>query len=797
MHCARVVALVCLLLAPAPVALAQTPPTRVGVLLDGPSTYNRTVLEALQREVAAFFGADRAVEFPPRLIREGNWTPAGVQAALDLLLADREVAVVIALGPMGSHELARRRTLPKPAIAGLVLDSRLQQLPIEGSASGVKNLTYVDVSYTAARPVQQFHQLIPFRRLAVLVHPGLLEAIPELRELGGSAARQLGVTLTFVPVRGSAADALRAIPEDADAAYLTAIDELPAAGVDSLLSGLAVRRVPTFSFAPRPEIERSVLASYSPKDDAIRRGRRIAGTLQRIRNGEDAGTLPVGLPSAARLTLNLQTARAIGYTPDWKTLTEADLLHEQPPGAGPTWSLSSVAREALRVNLDLLVAERQVASGKEDVRKARGALLPQIQASATGTAVREETAARSLGQQAERRGDGQLALSQVLVSDQTWATYANAGHAQEGRVAERRRTQLDVVLDAVTAYLNVLRAKAIAKVERANVRTTRSNLELAELRERTGASSMADVYRWQAELAQGRRTVIKADSRVQIAQVELNRILNRPLEEPFITEETTAADSALTISEPRIFGYFSNPESFRIFRDFTVQEGLAASPELRAIDARIAAQKRTRVATGRAFWLPTVSLQGAASDVFYRGGAGADPPSIGGLTIERPPDLSWSLQLKASIPIFTGFQRTAARSQATIELERLELERRAIDLVLSSRIRSALHQAGASWAGIEQAQAAALAARRNVELVTDGYSRGAVSIITLLDAQQAALEADEAAANAMYDFLADLMQVQRASGQFDFFASAEEREGYFHRLDDFYRAAGVSPARGQ
>jgi outer membrane protein TolC len=231
-----------------------------------------------------------------------------------------------------------------------------------------------------------------------------------------------------------------------------------------------------------------------------------------------------------------------------------------------------------------------------------------------------------------------------------------------------------------------------------------------------------------------------------------------------------------------------------VFRDFTVTEGRAASPELRALDAAIAGQRRARTAAGRAYWLPTVALQGAMSEVFSRGGAGSTPVDVGGVSIPLPPAYTWSLRLQATLPLFTGFQRGAARTQASLELARLTFERQAVDAAVAARVRATLHRAGASWAGIEQARLAAEAARRNLDLVTDAYSRGAVPIITLLDAQEAAVTADEAAANAVYDFLVDLMRVQRAVSEFDFFRTPEERQAYLRRLDEFYRAAGVTPA---
>ena len=66
-----------------------------------------------------------------------------------------------------------------------------------------------------------------------------------------------------------------------------------------------------------------------------------------------------------------------------------------------------------------------------------------------------------------------------------------------------------------------------------------------------------------------------------------------------------------------------------------------------------------------------------------------------------------------------------------------------------------------------------------------------MDIIKLLDSQDAALAANEAASNAVYDFLIDLMNVQRAIGKFDYFVYAEERIGWFQRLQSFFAKAGV------
>jgi outer membrane protein TolC len=101
--------------------------------------------------------------------------------------------------------------------------------------------------------------------------------------------------------------------------------------------------------------------------------------------------------------------------------------------------------------------------------------------------------------------------------------------------------------------------------------------------------------------------------------------------------------------------------------------------------------------------------------------------------------------------------------------------------------------ARASFAGIELSEQASAAAGKSLELVSDAYARGAVSILDLLDAQNAAVSAEQLYANAVYDFFVDLMEVQRAANRFDFFLSAADRNLWYERLEDYFDRAGARP----
>jgi outer membrane protein len=763
-----------------PALAAQARPARVALVLDRESPRFQPQVDAFQREVLGFFRPGEVTLLPAVA---GDGTAAGVARVLDRALHDSTVSVVVTLGAIASHLLARAGEPPKPAIAGIIIDASWQGIPQRDDASGVRRLAYVDQSYAVGSTLADFHRLVPFRKLAVLLDPHLLAAIPQLESNASALVRAAGADAAIVPARGGADQILAALPTGVDAVYLTPLPAMTDAELARLLAGLNARRLPTLSYLAAPDVGAGALASYEPPENWLRRARRVAVDLQRILAGEDAGTLPVRLVSAPRLTLNLATARQVGFSPGYSLLTDAELVGTDSLGPTDTLTLAETMRGAVEANLDLAAANLDVASGTQNVRLARSNLLPQIESQIGETFTREGSAAASLGQQPQRLVDGGITFSVPLYSEQAWAGYGSERHLQRGRQGERDQLRLDVVLDAAEAYLTVLQARTLADVRRSNLYRNRSNLEVARLREGVGSSSRADVYRWQGEVANSRRDLISAETQVRVAILELKRLLNRPLDRPLAQQPVTLGDPALLAQDSTVLSWFDDPTRFAVLSQFLVGEARRISPELARADAAIAAEQRQRTAAGRAFWMPTVSLQGGVSNVFQRGGAGSSAPVFpSGVALSTAPDLSWQFRIEASLPLFTGFGRTATRAQTSIELERLKIQRQSVQLSVDQRVRAALESAASTYAAIALTRDASEAANRNYELVSDAYTRGAANITTLIDAQSAAETSAESAANAVHDFLLDLMRVERAMGDFGTLRPPEQRQAFLERL---------------
>jgi outer membrane protein TolC len=757
-------------------------------VIDGPWARNAETLALFEREITDLARGEFDIALSPQKRIEADWTRAGVDAALDRALADPEVDIVIALGMLSSHQLCHRGPLPKPSIATVVTDAHLQNLPAVGGTSGVTNLAYLLIPSLYQRDLRALRELAPFDRLAILDTRYIIEALPDLYTRLPAMLEPHGIQATVVPVGTSAPDALARIPADAQAVLVWPPLELSEEGLDSLIAGINARGLPSLSCLGRREVERGMLATVTT-DILPLMARRLAVLIHRILRGEEAGTLPTAFPVGEWLVVNIETARLINRYPRWAALAEAEIIGEERTAGTQRFTLVGAVREALAANRSLAEQQRAVASGAEDVRRARSILLPQADVSALGLVIDEDRAAASLGSQPERSVTASGSVSQIVFSEPALANLSIEKSLQRSREGELDQVELDVAQSAAAAYVNVLSAATFERIQKENVRLTRDHLELARTRESVGISGETDVHRWESQIATNRKAAIEANAARNLAEMELSRVLHRPLEEPFVLEEATLDDPDFLGNLALELPYFEDKIAFRALRDFMAEEALRASPEIAQLAAAAAAARRRVTSARRAFWLPEVALQGQADRELSASGAGSEPPpaALG----PAPDETDWSVALSATYPLFQGGARLAEERQAREEAARLDEQRAAVAERVEQRVRATFHNAGASHAGIREANLALEAARKNLTLVSDTYSRGALSPIDLLDAQNAYIVADESASNAVHDFLLDIIDAQRAVGRFDFLMSPEERDAFLERLGAFMSARGI------
>jgi outer membrane protein TolC len=765
---------------PALGAPATTASARIALVIDGTGADSTLLPPLLRQEIARVLQADLEVTILPDDRFRGDETVAGVTAALDRALAAPGVDLVVCTGVLGSLVATGRRDLPVPVIAAVALDAEVQDLPLtDQGTSGVANLTYVLATRLLGQDVGALLDVAgPRDSLALLGSHALLAALPGVAA-GDTHALPRDTRGVVVDGGRTAAAALENLPDGRDGVMLLGLAGYPDAEIDALLDGLIARGLPTVAVVGESLVRRGALVGTTSAGFLQKVARRVALGARKILTGADAADLPVLVSREGMLFINLDTARALGVHPPFAVTVDAVLI-ESGRETGRRLDLWRVMDQAMAANQDLAAAAARLEADREELALARARLLPQIDLSATGALLDQDRAALS-GRPAERSLTAGVTASQVLFSDDAWAGYTVARRVFAQREAEYEQQRLDVALRAASAYFEVLRAKTREDLQQSNLRLSRENLERARVRVRLGEASRAEEFRWQAKIAREKADLIAAIAARNVAEMELNRVLSRPLEEPFVLAEPDLDSQLSLLLDDRLARHLADAWHLRRLREYGAHHAREVAPELQQLRAALAAQRRVLSNTRRSFFLPEVVLSGGVTRHLDEGGAGAGSAAAAGLD-----DTDWNAALSLSLPLFQGARRFAETRQAGRDLVSLRAQLAAAGERIEQRVRNAVHRTSASRAGIALSREAAAASRRNLDLVRDAYSQGAVDLITLLDAQNALLNAELAAADAVFGFLLDLMELERSVGRFTCFATPEDRSAWLDDLEAWF-----------
>ncbi len=707
--------------------------------------------------------------------------------------ADPKVDIVITSGALSSGLLARRDRFSKPAIAATILDNDLQKVPLtsEGS-SGVDNFTYLQTPFNISRDLQTLYRIHPFKKVGFLGSAQVANVLSfPLSDLLEQATRSLGVGFTIIPVQDNAETSLAQIPEDVDAIYLLPIfDELTIIEKRELFAGINERRLPSAAILGEREVEEGILMGYEAENNLQMIPRRIATNVLKILEGQNPANLSVKIPTYTEtLIINMATARQTDYYPDFDLMAEAIMIKFNEVKTDRRLSLQTVIAEALANNLNVQISQKDVRIAEQDVAIAGSNLLPQIDAITSLTLIDERSAENSFGAQGRLNWTVQGNLSQVILSEPALANIAIQKFLKEGQSQAFRQTQLDIIQEATTAYLNVLQSQTFVRIQRDNVLLTKENYDIAQAKEAVGYTGATDINRWQSELAQSNIELNNNQAQYRQAQFRLNQLLNRPINQKFNTEDVLISDQMLLVTDERILDLINNYGDLERFADFLVEEGMQQLPEIKQIQASLNAQERQRKSQLRTFYIPSLQLSGNVSYLIQRWNTFPPPslPGMGGESFGSFADQvpTWNVGLGLRYPIFSGDQRRRQLGRIDVTVAQLQDQQALIRQQLELRIRSALEIASASFSRVQLAEEAAQAARKNFDIVQDSYSQGLVNVTSLIDAQNASLQASLSAENAVYQFIIDFLEVERSVGSYYFLTEKEDRDQFFERLNTY------------
>ena len=339
----------------------------------------------------------------------------------------------------------------------------------------------------------------------------------------------------------------------------------------------------------------------------------------------------------------------------------------------------------------------------------------------------------------------------------------NSVRAAQTRVEAGRATlravEGDVFTEAVAAYMDVIRDRAIVELNANNVRVLSTNLEATRDRFEIGDLTRTDVAQSEARLQLGRANLATAQGRLTSSEENYRRVIGKH-------------PDALA-PPPPLPPLPATP-------DEAVRVALANNPDLIAV-TRQASAAGLDVSVARADRLPTVSGVVSGDYLNALGGNEGGLPSSGTQT---------SAGLNARIPLYQG-GLPAARIRQAQALEGQFLEQMvATERAVISNTRSAFASYQAAQNAIASNQVAVQANELALEGARAEQSVGTRNVLDVLNAEQELLDAQVALVTAKRDAYVAGFQLLNAMGQAEADDLGLEGGPLYDPLGNYRRVAG-------
>ncbi|MCP4115212.1 MAG: TolC family protein [Desulfobacteraceae bacterium] len=748
----------------------------IGMVFDTPFA-PQAFVRGVEKETRALLSARTAVEIADRNLLRTSGEAREIRQAYQRLVKDNTVDIIIGAGMLTANTLGHENTYPKPLILLGVWDKAIQGIPYrEPGVSGKRNLAYLQDNIPLGAAITRFQSLVRFKTLGIAAGEKLLTSEPDISRLKTYMEKQK-IPFRLIPVTPGM-ERFDIDKTGVDAVLLGGLYRIDEPTITRLIAEINRLALPSFAIKDRKSVDQGVLAAMVPVNLETKVMRRIALMIEKITNRIDPAELPVALSFDESFIINMATANAIGFQPGWDAMSEAELINFQPFASDKVIDLRSAMETALSNNLALASAQDTAAIAKEDVRLAQSTFRPTLEARFRNTRINDE---RAVAGQAANTSMATGGISQTLFSEPGFAQITAKKHLETASTEELRQEELDTLLSVAGAYFNILMAKTNMGIKKEALTLTKKNLEIAHVRNRVGYAGMADVFRWESKLATTESDAIEAYAGVLKAKNSLRRLLNLSPGTEFDVKETTLdSDFFSTYGDMDITRLIDGHNSFEKLIGFMTSRARRNHPELKQLDASFAANKRLLSSLKRKQLLPTVALTGEWNETLDTGGTGSD-------FTPEPEDSNWSVSLNASWALYSGGTDGINTRIKLLEISRLDKQRRDLVNTLDTGIIDAALDLLTRSEKLALSRQAAEAAGKSLDISQDEYRKGKTSVVELLDAQNAAINADLAAANAVYDYLMSIMTLERKNGRFISLASPHEQQQLMEEIETFFK----------
>jgi len=721
----------------------------IGVVEEGPAPGNDVVplveaeLQRLLRRHTIVFKREPAFN--------AQWDPSRLAPALTAALNDPEVEIVLAVGALAS-QAAGQVDRGKPVVTAFVQRPDLFDIHQSTDDRAVdSNLAIISHPLRAGSDLRELVEMYAADTIALAIGAEYATGLTGLTDELAAIQRTSTAVIVLWPIDS---DALPdSVPVGAKAVVLGPTPRLAPVQRQSIIELINSRQLGSYSLEGLPDVERGALLTRSP-DLRTQRARRVAINISELVRGRHPPELTVFLSVDPQLVLNGATAAQIGYSPRISTLIRATIINEDAMQlAESPMALADAQRMVQETNVSLAIVTQEVEISRKNRQIALSPLLPQIVAVPNYRAMDPQGLDGLIADQAVNLD---FSASQMIYDDQLVSNYRSAKRLEESSQQNRETRRLDVIGGAGEAFLDLVLARLLYRVDLENLRLTLENLELARHRLDVGYSGPDEVFRWEAEVAKQQGNTLQSQTFLEEQRIALNQILGVDQTSRWRAREIAVDTADFQFAGVNLSQLLTTQQELRTFRELMVAIALGNAPELKSVDRTIEAQSIQVGQRKRRWFLPAFSM-----NFDYRYQAWREP-ELAGVSSSRP-----FFKVQAVYPLFIGAERSFAVGQTQSQLEQLTQQQRLTSQLVERRTRAAIRRLEASFPNVRLTQIQADRARRSLVVVQDRYAQGLVNVTDLVSAQTESFTAAQGAAASNYLFLIDLNAFQRSIAWFE------------------------------
>jgi outer membrane protein len=364
------------------------------------------------------------------------------------------------------------------------------------------------------------------------------------------------------------------------------------------------------------------------------------------------------------------------------------LINGKATGQDKKWSLNDCIDRALHENITIKQGELSNNIGEVTLEQSKANLIPSLSASGSqgfnfGRTLDPHTnvyiAANSITNNFSVSSGYNL-----FTGFQTINTIRKNKLDLQAGTLDLEKSKKDITLNVTLAYLQVLFAFEQIENAKVQVESTQAQVDKTQILVNAGTLPVGNLYTVQSQLATDKYNLTNAENQLSISKVNLMQLMELPMDPSFDVIRPELANMVVDSI------YSNNTDSIYV-------KALKIQPDIASAELKVASAE-TNLKISKSSIVPRLSLSTGLSTAYSN--KGSNP-----FNEQLKDNMSESVRLNLSIPIFSQMQNSATIKKSKINIHSTELN--------AQNTRNQLRK------NIEQAYNDMVAALHNYEAVRD------------------------------------------------------------------------------